>query len=128
MSRLPWIFPGAPLKANGVPGNIQGNLDNYGIVTNLSVFHHRESQLKSKPDFDAEESIAATNLGFFDEGIFEYQDFNRNPTASFSFYMPGYRPNDGVFTAAKDSECISHVPVRDCIDTNRFNSIFVTRM
>ena len=22
---LPWIFPGAPLKVNGAPGNIQGN-------------------------------------------------------------------------------------------------------
>ena len=26
LSRLPWIFPGAPLKVNGAPGNIQGNL------------------------------------------------------------------------------------------------------
>ena len=26
LSRLPWIFPGAPLKFNGAPGNIQGNL------------------------------------------------------------------------------------------------------
>ena len=24
--KLPWIFPGAPLKINGAPGNIQGNL------------------------------------------------------------------------------------------------------
>ena len=24
LSRLPWIFPGAPLKFNGAPGNIQG--------------------------------------------------------------------------------------------------------
>ena len=24
--QLPWIFPGAPLKINGTPGNIQGNL------------------------------------------------------------------------------------------------------
>ena len=24
--QLPWIFPGAPLKINGAPGNIQGNL------------------------------------------------------------------------------------------------------
>ena len=24
--KLPWIFPGAPLKVNGAPGNIQGNL------------------------------------------------------------------------------------------------------
>ena len=27
--KLPWIFPGAPLKVNGAPGNIQGNLDGY---------------------------------------------------------------------------------------------------
>ena len=26
LPRLPWIFPGAPLKINGAPGNIQGNL------------------------------------------------------------------------------------------------------
>ena len=26
---LPWIFPGAPLKVNGAPGNIQGNFDRY---------------------------------------------------------------------------------------------------
>ena len=103
-------------------------LTGYEIAVNLSMFHHRESPLKNKSDFDAEESAAATNLGFFDEGIFEYQDLNRNPTASFSFYLPGYRPDDGVFTAAKDSECISRVPVRDCIDTNRFSSYLVTRM
>ena len=24
--KIPWIFPGAPLKINGAPGNIQGNL------------------------------------------------------------------------------------------------------
>ena len=27
--KSPWIFPGAPLKVNGPPGNIQGNLDRY---------------------------------------------------------------------------------------------------
>ena len=32
LSRLPWIFPGAPLKVNKVPGNIQGNLDSSGWV------------------------------------------------------------------------------------------------
>ena len=26
LSRLPWIFLGAPLKVNGAPGNIQGNM------------------------------------------------------------------------------------------------------
>ena len=26
LSMLPWAFPGAPLKVNGSPGNIQGNL------------------------------------------------------------------------------------------------------
>ena len=26
LSRLPWIFPGAPLKVNGASGNIQDNL------------------------------------------------------------------------------------------------------
>ena len=26
LSRLPWIFPGVPLKINGASGNIQGNL------------------------------------------------------------------------------------------------------
>ena len=26
LSKLPWIFPGAPLEINGAPGNIQGNL------------------------------------------------------------------------------------------------------
>ena len=26
LSNLPWIFPGAPLKFDGAPGNIQGNL------------------------------------------------------------------------------------------------------
>ena len=28
--KLPWIFPGAPLKINGAPGNIQGNDDSSG--------------------------------------------------------------------------------------------------
>ena len=27
----PWILPGAPFIFNGAPGNIQGNLDRYGI-------------------------------------------------------------------------------------------------
>ena len=29
--KLPWIFPGALLEVNGAPGNIQGNLDSYGL-------------------------------------------------------------------------------------------------
>ena len=32
LSRLPWIFPGAPLKFTGVPGNIQGNLTTLSLV------------------------------------------------------------------------------------------------
>ena len=32
LSRIPWIFPGAPLIFNGAPGNIQGNLDRYGYL------------------------------------------------------------------------------------------------
>ena len=31
-SRLPWIFPGTPLKINGAPGNIQGNLTAEGSI------------------------------------------------------------------------------------------------
>ena len=31
LSRLPWIFPGFPLKINGAPGNIQSNLDMHSI-------------------------------------------------------------------------------------------------
>ena len=32
LPRLPWIFPGAPLKVNGAPGNIQGNLTTLSLV------------------------------------------------------------------------------------------------
>ena len=35
--KLPWIFPGAPLKVNGDPRNIQGNVTGLGTVNrNLS--------------------------------------------------------------------------------------------
>ena len=32
--KLPWIFPGAPLKFNGAPGNIQGNIYRYASAQN----------------------------------------------------------------------------------------------
>ena len=32
LSGLRWIFLGAPLKVNGAPGNIQGNLDSFGLA------------------------------------------------------------------------------------------------
>ena len=37
LSMLPWIFPGNPLKANGAPGNIQGNLTHWGRATHICV-------------------------------------------------------------------------------------------
>ena len=30
--KLPWIFPGAPLRINGAPGNIQGNLTGVRVI------------------------------------------------------------------------------------------------
>ena len=35
LSRLPWIFPGAPLNFNGAPGNIQGNLTGMFIAISI---------------------------------------------------------------------------------------------
>ena len=35
MSRLPWIFPGVPLKFNDAPGNIQGNLTHLSLVVSI---------------------------------------------------------------------------------------------
>ena len=35
LSRFPWIFLGAPLKVNGAPANIQGNLT--ALIVNLTV-------------------------------------------------------------------------------------------
>ena len=32
LSWLPWVFPEAPLKVSGAPGNIQGNLTALGLV------------------------------------------------------------------------------------------------
>ena len=37
LSRLPWIFPGAPLKIYGAPRNIQGNLDSSGAFVILTT-------------------------------------------------------------------------------------------
>ena len=34
--KLPWIFPGAPLKFNGATENIKGNLDRYRQISNIS--------------------------------------------------------------------------------------------
>ena len=36
--KLPWIFPGAPLKVNGVPGNIQGNVTGMQCVWLFGCF------------------------------------------------------------------------------------------
>ena len=51
LSRLLWIFPRAPLKINGAPGNIQGNLRGICVssLENLpwwqctATFHHHSS-------------------------------------------------------------------------------------
>ena len=37
--KLPWIFPGAQLKLNGSPGNIQGNLTGMGILAAIIMLH-----------------------------------------------------------------------------------------
>ena len=41
LSRLPWIFPGAPFTFNGAPGNIHGNLTGMKIIVacNDSTLH-----------------------------------------------------------------------------------------
>ena len=36
--KLPWIFQGTPLKFNGAPGNIQGNLTPLQLLT-LQIYH-----------------------------------------------------------------------------------------
>ena len=44
LTRLPWIFPGVPLKVNGAPGNIQDNLT--GVITISVRFRvHEQSPL-----------------------------------------------------------------------------------
>ena len=35
--KLPWILPGAPLKINGAPGNIQGIIDNFVVIWDSMV-------------------------------------------------------------------------------------------
>ena len=37
--RVPWIFPGAPLKVNGAPWNIQGNFTAMCLVSSKSTWH-----------------------------------------------------------------------------------------
>ena len=44
LSKLPWIFPGAPLTCNGAPRNIQGYLDRYDLL--FAVWCYMDTAMK----------------------------------------------------------------------------------